>query len=43
MFFGTEFILISLISLSGVTSTKRLAPLAAILQMLVLLYSPVGE
>ena len=39
MFFGTEFILISLISLS-VTSTKRLA---AILKISVLLYSPVGE
>jgi hypothetical protein len=37
--FGTEFILISLISLS-VTSTKWLA---AILQISVLLYSPVGE
>jgi hypothetical protein len=37
--FGTEFILISLISLS-VTSTKRLA---AILKISVLLYSPVGE
>ena len=37
--FGTEFILISLISLS-VTSTKQLA---AILQISVLLYSPVGE
>jgi hypothetical protein len=37
--FGTEFILISLIFLS-VTSTKRLA---AILQISVLLYSPVGE
>jgi hypothetical protein len=37
--FGTEFILISLISLS-VTSTERLT---AILQISVLLYSPVGE
>ena len=37
--FGTEFILISLISLS-VTSTKRLA---AILKISVLLYSPVSE
>ena len=37
--FGTEFILISLISLS-VTSTKRLA---AILKISVLLYSLVGE
>ena len=36
---GTEFILISLISLS-VTSTKRLA---AILKISVLLYSSVGE
>jgi hypothetical protein len=36
VFFGTEFILISL----SVTSTKRLA---AILQISVLLYSPVGE
>ena len=39
MFFGTEFILILLISLS-VTSTKRLA---AIFQISVLLYSLVGE
>jgi hypothetical protein len=37
--FGTEFILISLISLS-VTVTKQLA---AILKISVLLYSPVGE
>ena len=37
--FGTEFILISLISLS-VTSTQRLA---AILKISVLLYSLVGE
>jgi hypothetical protein len=39
VFLGTEFILISLISLS-VTSTKRLA---AILKISVSLYSPVGE
>jgi hypothetical protein len=39
VFFGTEFILISLISLS-VTSTKRPA---AILKTSVLLYSPEGE
>ena len=39
LFFGTEFILILLISLS-VTSTKRLA---AILIILVLLYLPTGE
>ena len=39
VFFGTEFILISLISLS-VTATKRLA---AILKISVWFYSPVGE
>jgi hypothetical protein len=39
MFFWSEFILISLISLS-LTSTKRLA---AILKISILLYSPVGE
>jgi hypothetical protein len=39
VFLGTEFIFISLISLS-VTSTERLA---AILEISVLLFSPVGE
>jgi hypothetical protein len=37
---GTEFILVSLNICLSVTSTKRLA---AILQISVLLYSPVGE